>query len=131
MKTTAIFSSLVALLGVSPVAVMAGCYTGGDDWQDRGAARWHIERACKGYDGKQGAFQGFFNPGQAKSACIQHSGTQKFDLFVQNLNTGAGFDLGDNDCVLRLQNIVNGCAKGGQDDISGWRFRADPNNGVC
>lgn len=115
--TLAILPLLTALTPVN-----AGCFSGGESWQDRGAARWHIERACKGYDGNQGAFQGFFRPGEAKRACVQHSGTQKFEFLVQNLNSRDGFDLGDGDCVWRLQNEVNGCEKGGSSDISGWRF---------
>ena len=118
MQLTAVLTFLSVALGVS-----AGCYDSGEVWQDQGAARWHIERACKGYDGNRGAFQGTFAPGEAKSACVTHSGTQKFEFMVQNLNTGASFDLGDDDCVWRLQNEVNGCSRGGSSDISGWRFR--------
>jgi hypothetical protein len=121
--TTTALATVFALLGVGIDSVSAECYTSGATWQDRGAARWHVERACNGYDGNPGAFQGVFRPGEAKSACIQHSGTQKFDFSVQNLNTGASFDLGDADCVLRLQNEINGCGQGGQSDIAGWRFR--------
>ncbi|KAK4462949.1 hypothetical protein QBC42DRAFT_305195 [Cladorrhinum samala] len=130
MKTSAIFSSIVALLGVSPVAVNAGCF-GGELWQNPENARWHIDRACRGYDGKQGAFQGYFNPGQAKSVCVTVSSTQRINLFVQNLNTAQGFDLADSDCAFRLGDIVRGCPRGGDATIAGWKFRADPNLGVC
>lgn len=123
MKTTIAVATILTLLGVGIDSVSAGCYTSGETWQDTGAARYHAERACRGYDGKQGAFQGVFRAGEAKRACIQHSGTQKFEFMVQNLNNGASFDLGDADCVLRLQNEINGCARGGQSDVSGWRFR--------
>ncbi|RYP45938.1 hypothetical protein DL768_007783 [Monosporascus sp. mg162] len=131
MKTTTVLATLFTLLGAGIDSVSAGCFGDGEIWQDKGAARWHVERACRGYDGNQGAFQGSFAPGQAKSACVQHSGTQKFEFFVQNLNPGASFDLADADCVWRLQNEINGCDRGGQSDISGWRFRADPNAGHC
>ncbi|KAI0874931.1 hypothetical protein GGS24DRAFT_500273 [Hypoxylon argillaceum] len=67
----------------------------------------------------------------AKTVCVQATGTQRLDMLVQNLNTGAGFDLADADCTLRLQNEINGCDRGGQSDVSGWRFKVDPNNGVC
>src|SRR5262245_28208213 len=123
MKVTTVLATLFALLGTSVDSVSAGCYTSGELWQDQGAARWHAERACKGWDGNQGAFQGWFAPGEAKSACIQHSGNQKFEFFVQNLNTAAGFDLGDADCTLRLHNEISGCGRGGQSDHAGWRFR--------
>jgi hypothetical protein len=123
MKITITLATVFALLGVGIDSVSAGCYTSGDTWQDPAAARWHVERACRGFDGNQGAFQGEFRPGEAKYACIQHSGTQKLEFSVQNLNTGASFDLNDADCVLRLQNEINGCSHGGQSDIAGWRFR--------
>ena len=116
-------TALAFLSTVLPIGVSAGCFTSGEVWQDGGAARYHIERACKGYDDNAGAFQGYFSLGQAKSACVQHSGTQNFAFFVQNLNMGAGFDLNDDDCVFRLQNEVNGCSRGGPSDIAGWRFR--------
>lgn len=63
MKTTITLTTLVALLGVGIDTVSAGCYTSGDVWQDRDAARQHVENACRGYDGHQGAFQGKFAPG--------------------------------------------------------------------
>ncbi|KAB5559521.1 hypothetical protein GE09DRAFT_1220202 [Coniochaeta sp. 2T2.1] len=122
MKTTAI-STILALLATGTTTANAGCYTSGDSWQDRGNARYHVERACKGYDGHQGAFQGVYAPGEAKSACVQGTGTLKYDFVVQNLNTGASFDLADADCVWRLENEINGCAQGGQSDVAGWRFR--------
>ncbi|KAF3001702.1 hypothetical protein E8E14_000313 [Neopestalotiopsis sp. 37M] len=124
MKYITLFFTLI-------VGASAGCYSGGDVFQDKENARYNAQRACEGYDGIQGAFQGTFAPGEAKSACVQGSPTQRYDMVVQNLNTGASFDLADADCTLRLQNEINGCDHGGESDISGWRFRVDPNNGIC
>ena len=121
--TTTAIATVFALLGVGIDSVSADCYTSGAFWPDQGAARFHAERACRGYDGNQGAFQGEFRPGEVKYACIQYSGTSKFEFSVQNLNTGASFDLGDDDCVLRLENEINGCGRGGESDVAGWRFR--------
>jgi hypothetical protein len=39
---------------------------------------------------------------------------------VQNLNTNTGFDLGDDNCYLRLSNLIDGCSRGGEDIIAGW-----------
>ncbi|KAK9778465.1 putative Lipoprotein [Seiridium cardinale] len=116
MKTATVLLALIS-------TVWAGCYGSGDIFQDKANARYHAQRACEGYDGNAGAFQGFFSAGQAKSVCVQGTTTQKYDMSVQNLNTGAGFDLADGDCTLRLHNEINGCDRGGQSDVSGWRFR--------
>jgi hypothetical protein len=116
MKVATVLSALIA--GAS-----ASCFSSGDVFQDKANARYHIQRACEGYSGNAGAFQGYFGPGAAKTVCVQSTGTQKLNMLVQNLNTGAGFDLGDTDCTYRLQNEVNSCDRGGQSDVSGWRFK--------
>ncbi|KAH0039401.1 hypothetical protein KCU78_g1307, partial [Aureobasidium melanogenum] len=131
MKATTILTTLATVLGANIDGVAATCLGSGDVFQDKGNARWHVGRACRGYDGNQGAFQGTFAPGEAKYACVQGTNTQKYEITVQNLNTGAAFDLGDGDCVLRLENEINGCDRGGESTVSGWRFRVDPNNGIC
>ncbi|KAG9663985.1 hypothetical protein KCV03_g10276, partial [Aureobasidium melanogenum] len=131
MKTTTILTTLAVILGANIEGVVADCFGGGDVFQDKGNAKWHVGRACRGYDGNQGAFQGTFAPGEAKYACVQGTNTQKYEITVQNLNTGAAFDLGDGDCVLRLENEINGCDRGGESTVSDWRFRVDPNNGIC
>ncbi|KAI1151139.1 hypothetical protein F4825DRAFT_372935 [Nemania diffusa] len=56
MKVATVLSALVA-------TVSAGCFTGGDIFQDKNLANYHAQRACAGYDGIAGAFQGYFNPG--------------------------------------------------------------------
>ncbi|KAM0433475.1 hypothetical protein ACHAPT_004355 [Fusarium lateritium] len=122
MKTTALVT-IFALLGASVDTVSAACYSTGEKWQDAGRARWHVERACKGYNDNRGRFQGYFAPGEYRSVCVQHSGTQKFEFQVGNNNKNAGFYLGDGDCVLRLQNLINGCSRGGRGSVHGWFFR--------
>ncbi|KAH0336348.1 hypothetical protein KCU81_g8603, partial [Aureobasidium melanogenum] len=131
MKTTTMLTTLAVVLGATTDGVAATCYRSGDVFQDKGNARWHVGRACRGYDGNQGAFQGTFARGEAKYACVQGTNTQKYEITVQNLNTDAAFDLGDADCVLRLENEINGCDRGGESVVAGWRFRVDPNNGIC
>lgn len=121
--TTTALATALTLLGASITTVSATCYTDGAFWPDQGAARYHAERACRGYDGNAGAFQGTFAPGEVKYACIQYSGTSKFEFSVQNQNLGASFDLGDDDCVLRLENEINGCGRGGESSVAGWHFR--------
>ncbi|KAF9760873.1 hypothetical protein IL306_004082 [Fusarium sp. DS 682] len=113
---------LCAFISLSLKPVSAGCFSGGDEWQDRAAARQHVVNACKGFSGNTGAFQGTFAPGEAKHACVQHSPTQELDFTVQTKNTNAAIDLGDDDCVLRLQNEINSCAHGGSSVISDWLF---------
>ncbi|KAH8716905.1 hypothetical protein GQ44DRAFT_775850 [Phaeosphaeriaceae sp. PMI808] len=131
MKNSISLSALVALLSISIDTVSAGCFSGGDTFPDKGNARYHAERACRGYDGHGGAFSGTFGGGERKWACVQLSSTIKMDFSIQNLNNRAALDLGDDDCVLRLHNEINGCDHGGDSTISGWNFVVDPNNGNC
>ncbi|CAD0090247.1 unnamed protein product [Aureobasidium mustum] len=131
MKTTTILATLAVVLGASIDGVTATCFRSGDIFQDKGNARWHVERACKGYDNQQGFFQGTFAAGESKYTCVQGSTTQKYDITVRNENTNAAIDLNDDDCVLRLHNEINGCDHGGDSTVSGWRFIVDPNNGIC
>jgi hypothetical protein len=124
MKTT-IIATLVAFFNIGISSVSAKCYGSSDKvfWQDPGNACWHAERACRGYDGIQGAFQGVYSPGQVKYACVQGTGTQKYEFSVQNLNGNAAFDLEDDHCVSHLFDEINGCIMGGESTISGWHFR--------
>ncbi|ETS75431.1 hypothetical protein PFICI_12375 [Pestalotiopsis fici W106-1] len=124
MKTATILLAFIS-------TAWAGCYTTGDDFQNKDNARFNAQRACEGYDGNAGAFQGTFAPGEAKSVCVQGTTTQKYNMVVQNLNLDSSFDLADADCTLRLHNEINGCDKGGESDVAGWHFRVDPNNGIC
>ncbi|KAF4969165.1 hypothetical protein FSARC_3541 [Fusarium sarcochroum] len=131
MKTFVTFVTLSAFIGVYINPASAECFGSGDEWQDREAARQHVVNACRGYDGNTGAFQGVFAPEEYKRACVQHSPTQRLDFTIRNTNTNDAIDLGDDDCVLRLQNEINGCSRGGSSVVSGWLFTADPNNGLC
>ena len=121
MKSTTIITSIFALLGAGITTVSATCQ-GDQVWQDKAVARWHAERACNGYDGKQGALQGVFAPGEAKRACVPYTTTQTANFLVQNLNLGESFDLADADCVLRLHNEINDCPGRGDSEYFGWRF---------
>jgi hypothetical protein len=127
MKTNVTLVALFGLVGINNV--LAGCYkpsSSSDSWDDyqRSDARWHSERACRGYDGNRGVFQGTFLPGEARYACVNGGDNIKFEFMVQNLNRYTAFDLGDDDCVLRLHNEINGCGQwGGQSEVSGWFFR--------
>ncbi|GKT60911.1 secreted protein [Colletotrichum tofieldiae] len=131
MKTTAVLASLTALMAVGIETASARCFQTGATYENKDTSKWHIQRACEGYDGRAGAFQGYYRPGEFKSACVTISGTQVIRMSVGNLNKNAGFDLADKDCTLRLQNEVNNCNRGSEHDVSGWRFRVDPNNERC
>lgn len=93
---------------------------------------WHSGRACRGYDGKQGAFQGTFAPNGKKSACVNVGGNH-ITMEVQNLNPSKSFDLRDEDCVKEFQFIIKDCTSrgfdvspgGGNTTPSAWYFRCD------
>ncbi|KAM0190111.1 hypothetical protein ACHAPA_010923 [Fusarium lateritium] len=112
--------------------VSAGCFSGGVGWvDDRDSAAYHAERACRGFDGQAGRFQGTFKPGESRSVCVELSGTVRADFTIQNTNLNNALDLKDDDCVGKLRNEIYGCWYGGDSTTDGWRVIGDPNNGFC
>lgn len=102
------------------------CY--GGLWMEDGQLQYHAHRACKGYDGKQGACQGTFKPMEKKRACVNQGLTEYISMEVQNLNGGASFDLNDADCAKEMSAILNACSsrgvsQGGTNTQAGWYFR--------
>lgn len=121
MKTSTILVALSGVLSFGVSSVSAGCYGSGDSWPNTEEARSFVQNAC--YN-NGGMFTGWYAPRQTKSMCPRSGGKSLGLLFeVQNLNTGAGFDLGDDDCYQRLTNEIFGCGNGGESTVSGWRFR--------
>ncbi|KAM0235911.1 hypothetical protein ACHAP5_009557 [Fusarium lateritium] len=133
MKSFSTLTTLASLLALNVKYTTAGCFTSGETWpsSDTDSPSYHVERACNGYDGNPGAFQGSYKPGEIKQACVQYSSTSLYIFEVQNLSPTQTLDLYGKNCVLRLQNEIKGCDKGGESSIDGWRFKADPNNGIC
>ncbi|KAF5012534.1 hypothetical protein FDECE_1401 [Fusarium decemcellulare] len=135
MKTTGYLSSFVLVLAAGTGTVLAGCYgeglEGQTQWpgpldEGRAAARYHVERACRGYDGKQGVFQGTFAPNEERYHCEPYDAVTSFVFKVKNLNSEQSFDLKDDDCAFRLENEINGCDQGGASEVAGWWFSSDP-----
>jgi hypothetical protein len=124
------FTKLAALAAVFIVSIQtasAGCFRCSGplddiDWgSNKGDAAYHSQRACMGYDGQQGYFQGWFGPGEEKRVCINGSGI-RLEFIIKNENYDTGFDLGDTDCRDRLHNEIYGCGCGGRSTVSGWTF---------
>ena len=120
---------LATFLSATLPIVSAKCYNNDDlsiDWGgSRVTADGTNDIAC--YQAN-GAFAGTFGPGETKRYCVTYrSGPSKNDrsLFfeITNLNTGASFDLGNDDCKNRLHDEVWGCGAGGESTIAGWKFR--------
>lgn len=129
MKTTTILATLATFLSVGITSVSATCYQSGVSFADENDARRNIVRACNGWDDGSGhhvgVFQHSFGPGADQAVCVNgpSGSNQHYDMLVENLNEQATLNLAAADCTLRLENEVNGCHKGGQTDVSGWRFR--------
>lgn len=107
---------------VSATSVSATCFGSGVGWDNRNNAAYHAGRACRGYDGNAGAFQGWFAPGETKYACVDGGQGIRYDFRVGNRNFDTGFDLGDDDCAARLGNEIWGCDLGGSSTVAGWEF---------
>ena len=122
-------TGLVAATGfVNPAEAAADyhCY-GTGHWLDRVSLAYHAGRACNGYDGVKGAFQGWFAPNEHRSVCV-NSWTGKIIMEIHNQNKAKGFDLADADCGYEFSQILNKCPPtalitGGYGTNSGWYFR--------
>ncbi|PVH87869.1 hypothetical protein DL98DRAFT_581103 [Cadophora sp. DSE1049] len=110
----------------------AACY-GSGQVLDKANANYHTKRACQGYDGNKGAFQGNFAAGENKQACINNDPGVGGHLIlaVKNLNQNAGFNLDDADCFKEFGILIALCNRGGTGTVAGWFFRVDPNAGAC
>ena len=62
---------------------------------------------------------GYFNPGQAKTACANLPGNKRADFKIVWYGRG-GLTLNAADCKLRFTNEVNGCSMGGRTGSAGW-----------
>ncbi|KAI9051866.1 hypothetical protein LZ554_004123 [Drepanopeziza brunnea f. sp. 'monogermtubi'] len=121
MKLTTALVSLTSLFSLAS----AGCYGSGDSWPNTEQARGFVYDACHK---SGGMFTGYYQARQLKSMCPQ-SGRLGLLFIVENLNQGAGFDLGDTDCEVQLNKLIFECSRGGDSVVAGWHFRADP--GAC
>jgi hypothetical protein len=123
MRATTFVTAILA----AATTADAGCYITGRPIQIS-TLLYHAHRACHGYDGKQGAFQGFFAPNQRKKACVT-IGLGHVDMEVGNLNPSKGFDINDGDCYKEMETIIQRCSApfalsiGGRFDVAGWTFR--------
>lgn len=114
MKLTATNLFSIALLASNATNVLAlpGCYGFDSQWGEGDQAEFHTRRACEGYDGKMGAFQGVFRPGEKKSACVNDGSGNRFNMEVRNENTKASLNLGDKDCTKEFKSIIDNCGYG-------------------
>lgn len=92
-----------------------------------GGMKYHATRACKGYDGIKGKFQGTFNGQQRVKVCV-NNGVGKINMEVGNLQNNAR-DIKDADCEKELHKVIDDCKSlggmsfGGRFDRGGWTFR--------
>ncbi|KAL0939196.1 uncharacterized protein CTRU02_205806 [Colletotrichum truncatum] len=122
MKT----ATFVAILGATLASAATCYYTGERATAD--LIKYHSKRACEGYDGKRGAFQGIFLTNEVKFACVNLQNDIKLEMWVTNENSRQSFDLNDGDCTKEFANLMrdcqeNGVSQGGQNTVAGWRFR--------
>ncbi|PNS18974.1 ATP-dependent DNA helicase mph1 [Sphaceloma murrayae] len=120
------FFSTIALVTslLSATSVLAqNCYNSGAENQNLDTVFFHIGRACSGYDGNRGRFQGVFGAGETRVACVNVENGQHIDLVVQNRGS-QGFDLRDEDCTNELIFLAGYCpSRGGEFSKAGWFFR--------
>lgn len=124
---------LPVLLAIATSATAEiGCYTNNAATVWAQDAVYHGGRACRGYDGKRGSFQGSFGPNASKAACVNIYGDRRLIMSVSNLNGDKSFDLGDEDCANEFINLLLKCSEsslgkalstGGYNRQSGWIFK--------
>jgi hypothetical protein len=99
--------ALAVIASINAEVAMAQCFAEGWSLDNNEAKAW-VNDACRS---NGGMFTGNFAPGQTKSMCpsSRFSGNLKTKFEVQNQNTNQGFDLGDDDCVKRLNSEIDSC----------------------
>ncbi|PVH96345.1 hypothetical protein DM02DRAFT_659316 [Periconia macrospinosa] len=134
MKFILAIANIVALGSMFSAHAERTCYGPGylgDSWE----MSWHSQRACEGYFGEKGAFQGVFQPNELRRPCVDTSSILQrshINMDVQNQNGAQAFDLLDTDCTKEFADIINYCGQvGGWSKVEGWYFRIDPNEGGC
>ncbi|KAB5523101.1 hypothetical protein GE09DRAFT_491685 [Coniochaeta sp. 2T2.1] len=103
------------------------------EWREE--VRQEIEKACEGRDGHRGALQDVYykpwkqSPHSAK-LCVNVANFH-VDFEIANLNPHIGFTLAKEDCYYRLFDRMLSGERGGEEQLKGWWFRLDPNEGPC
>ncbi|KAF9691329.1 hypothetical protein EKO04_010928 [Ascochyta lentis] len=110
------------VLLASVTGAMAGCYSGGQTWIsecNKNAFRGAVRDLCKG------TLSGYFNaPGTTKTACANSPCNGiRANFAVAWKGRSGGYSLAESDCVLRLNNEINGCDYGGESTVSDWFFQ--------
>jgi hypothetical protein len=134
MKLSAIFSQSLVLAAIVTPLHAWDCFATGYA-QDPELAMYHAERACSGWNGNKGSFQGIFKPREKKTTCVNIlEGQANIKMEVENPNDKVSLDLKDSDCVKDFFALINACdytsvsgglrTKGGKGKSSGgWFFR--------
>jgi hypothetical protein len=111
MKLTIILANFLALFTlIEHVDASYDCYNGGL----MGLAPvmyYHVKRACKGYDGNKGKFQGTFKPKEHRKACVT-TGATKLILEMKNMQSRSE-DIKDQSCHDLFDDLVSKCTSRG------------------
>jgi hypothetical protein len=83
----------------------------------KNAARGWVDQLCN-----VGGLSGSFNSNQAKKLCKRLNPAQTAISIVEWTGVGS-ISLNDADCKLRLYNLINGCERGGYDNVADWYFQ--------
>ncbi|CAI6091337.1 unnamed protein product [Clonostachys chloroleuca] len=106
------------------------CFESGVSFgSDRGTAVAKARTACNG------PLKGTYRKGHShdRSECYNLSGSKqvKFTVGLTGPNAGDSASLSFEDCLDGLSSEIYNCGKGGDTTYGHWRYRADPNEGLC
>ena len=105
------FSALFPVIGTSlPSTVSAWNCRTNSVLTTAGVVYYHSERACRGYDGNSGSFQGTYGPGERKSTCISQTGGFILRMHVENHQNNKR-DYNDNECWGAFEQLLEACAQ--------------------
>ena len=114
MQISTVFALVVAFLASD---VSAGCYTSGQEWGDRDAAKSVLHDAC-------GSMNGLFASGEVKRQCRNMpSGQNSYVFEVQNMDFDGQESITFDDCYNYISRQINGCSRGGDETIYPMRYR--------
>lgn len=103
----------LSLLG--PLAVQAGCFSGGEPWPSRSDAKSKIPDICK-------QDSGIIDASITKSHCINGLNGNRYNFEIKNAGSASQI-LSLEDCERGLQRPIDACGNGGDFPLNCFLFK--------
>ncbi|VUC21232.1 unnamed protein product [Clonostachys rosea] len=140
MKASTLVLVAIHYLGLASAASIASpdgivenleirkCFATGEKYGiEKGEAFAAARQACNG------PLKGTYSKRETRVRCynIGRNKQVKLTVGLTGKNAGSTRTIGSDECYNGLSKEISNCEKGGDTTYGNWRYRADPNNGLC